>query len=270
VNNSYYLITGYRNMVKVKDFPIEVLEKIDPSVHYRHERGYLRDNQKLIFNINSQLGVNEFIELIAEYFLYKWTFDFLTRSNIMEDSDTTYFNKKISEFESLITDFWILLAKNIPDKDQMTSLDTLKMVGLIRFDSFRDLAEDYWKPKIKKWKKQCQYPGCDRVFLASPKNSKYCEKCRKIRNREHVRKYRETHTFLLHPIKCENKNCKKKFTPKTKRARFCSDSCRVQNYRFEIAEIKEGKILMEQIRADREASPIKEITPEEADILLGV
>lgn len=163
-------------------------------------------------------GVNEFIEIAAEYFLYKWTADFLSRNNIHND-----LHDVLPIYEEQITWLWGEVAKGIPPEDQLRHIDGLRDVAYNRFLSFQKLNKEYWIRDLQKYKREC--PNCHRIFLASRKDSQYCDDCR---GKAHVENYREKKYGAKPDVKvCEYRGCGKEFSPKTRRARFCSDVCRV-------------------------------------------
>jgi hypothetical protein len=246
-------------MIKVGDIPKKTLEKMDPSSRYKRDRKYLRDDQPYFFKTAFKPGVNEFIELIAEWYLSKWIVAFLTQSGIVGDPVLEYFNDYIPILESPLNWLGEELIKNVPEHRIIESRDGLLMIGYLRATQFFKVFKKEFAPLITK----CD--SCNIIFVARRKKTQYCDKCR---TKVHIYRYRNKNRIALLPIKCEYKGCKKEFTPKTKRARFCSDTCRVSNNRFERAEIKERKILMEKIRVERSKSMISYITQDEVNALM--
>lgn len=209
-------------MVKVRDIPIDVLEKIDPKIIYRHKRKYLRDDQYLFFDSGKiKKSTNEFIELIAEWYFAKGVLYFLDRFGIMEGSYMDFFKDYMVNLEFFLNHTWDHgLSKKIPLDEHITQRNNLLFLGQLRADTFLDIWFKESRPLIKK----CI---CDRLFVAYRKDTKFCDTCRKIRNLECVREYRAKHPKKsLDPKLCEY--CNNEFTPKTTRARFCSDKCRVR------------------------------------------
>jgi hypothetical protein len=206
-------------MITVENIPRETMEKMDPTARYRRNRKYLRDDQPYFFKTSFKPGVNEFIELIAEWYLSKQIVTYLTQSGIVEDPYLEYFNDHIPILENRLNWLGDELFKKIPDHQQIAQRDALLLIGWLRAGTFFVEVRKEFTPLITK----CG--SCNRMFVARRKKTQYCDKCR---NKVHVYKYRKTHSFLLAPIECENKDCEKKFVPKTTRARFCSDKCRVR------------------------------------------
>ena len=253
-------------MVLIKDVR-KFLEQ-DPDINYKLKRKYLRDNQdwKPWFP-NEKFGknVNQLVELATQYKTLKLIGSWLESQNIFDfDSslDLEPLDRIIMKGLRKIT---VIIQKNNPEKTsdeiELTIAEGIGFLSSVHCDArFKKFKE-----KVGDLIKKCD--SCNQMYVATRADSKYCDKCR---NKVHVYKYRKTHKKTFAPKKCEYEGCKKKFVPKTTRARFCSDICRVRNNRFERTEIKERNELCKQIRAEEDRTGIYAITLDEVIHLLEI
>lgn len=254
-------------MVRVRDVPKEEWEKIFPTWHYQAKRKRIKDTSFVILG-HTAPGVKEFIELYAEYLFFRGVLNALAEYKVKEDADTIWLKDVyLPDIKRTLDLCWITVYKKkrgdpfIENEKQQVMFDYLKNIAYNRALTFYEMYQEKYGHLVK----ECD--SCKQMFVATRADSKYCDRCR---NKVHIYNYREAHKKPLAPIKCEYDGCKKKFTPKTTRARFCSDICRVRNNRFERAEIKERNELCKQIRAEEERTGIYAITLDEVIHLLEI
>ncbi len=142
---------------------------------------------------------------------------------IWEESDlSVMLNGECSSSRDALERIWNdVLSKIIPVSEHDKLKETLAFLGKV--DS--DKAFGQFRKKYEPLAQKCGL--CGRFFLASRRDSAYCDKCR---NKVHVRNSRDKakkQKITPNPVMCAC-GCGREIISRTQRARFYSDACRVR------------------------------------------
>lgn len=216
-----------------KKYGDETLGAIFKNAQYRINHGYLKDKQYLnpAFPREGFLeSIDILIEILSEYKFQKRRLEWLIETKHVYPLDYD-FPAALQDLEALFWECYDTFGKHaaantskedIQNGNYIRYSDIANLIGIpstFRADARFDLAKKKLEPLIRK----CEFPGCNNMFIARREGSRFCLACR---NKGHVRTCRENKKKILDPKKCEF--CGEIFTPKTKRARFCKDVCRVR------------------------------------------
>jgi len=180
-----------------------------------------------VFITHDNLGIEVFVTLWCEYRFYQWSLEYLTELGV-KDSNTEWLSQTLPSLKQVLDRSWGEIYKKKPGDPFFENDSQKKMFVYLRNQVDLNASQYYeiWKIDALPLIKKC--PECKQSFLAEHRNATYCEKCRLTQNRNNVRTYRKNHPReSLKPIKCGYEKCNVIFIPKTKRAKFHSDICRV-------------------------------------------
>jgi hypothetical protein len=182
--------------------------------HYLMPPGEIRGTKLLEF----------FVKVSAEHNFIDLCVDYLQKTGIFisdQDKDALkWLKERYKELQEEISGIIRTLLQDFTDKERYAFGYLLGGVTKERVN---------WKlSMLERRIKECG--SCRNKYIATRKDSHYCDKCRNKANvaNSRARNPRVTPHKVYAPIHCKFDECRKLFTSKTKRARFCSDICRVR------------------------------------------
>jgi len=189
---------------------------------------FVRKHKQYFLDVKFNPAVDEFIEIIAEWYFYRDALHFFTKKNILDQSGIETINKTILLLDNEIVSTLDHIESNIQNAgfapiNLKREMEIVSSTGYSRACIYYKMLQEVFDPLIK----TCT---CGKVFLARRNDTIYCDACRKKVHVYNARARKKNSIKIPLPSRpCEY--CGKKFTPKTKRikfpARFCSDICRV-------------------------------------------
>jgi len=203
----------------------------------------IKDSYHIIPSANPNLFFEELSEDLYLIRIYGMLHQYFRKRHLMSDEDETEFLKILNEYRKEIYERYradknILIIKeylHFTPRDHVivnsdVSIEILNQYERRAIASAKIKADARYRQiteKLNKLIKNCNFKGCDRIYLAKRSHSCFCDEHRIIGN---VHKYRKNHPKKpLDAITCKYERCKKPFIPKTKREQyFCSDLCRVR------------------------------------------